>query len=111
MACIAPLNNQVVGSSAFDWFSQCGVGVTITQDEDAAVALDTLPWEHAWEVSADETLQFFWFESIGCHLVLSVDSGSGWIKGFLLSEQRSWWCPGGSQALSDSFDSSNQGWN
>ena len=91
--------------------SQHGIEVTVAEDENAAVAIDTLPGKHALEVSANETLQFFQFDCIGCHLVLSVSSGSGWIKGFLLSEQRSRWCSGGSQALSDLFDPAHDCWN
>ena len=109
-ACIMPLD-QVVCPSAFDWFSKCGIGVMIAEDEDAAEALDALPGEHAWWVSADEASQFFQFESIGCHLVLPVDSGLWWVKWFFLSEERSQWCSGGLQSLSDLSDSSHQGWN
>ena len=42
-------SDQMIGMAAFDWFSQCGIGVAIAEDENMAVAFDTLPWEHAWE--------------------------------------------------------------
>ena len=36
-ACITALN-QVVGSLALDWFSKDGIGITVTEDEDMAMA-------------------------------------------------------------------------
>ena len=45
-ACVMALN-QVVCTPALDWFCQDCIGVTVAEDEDAAVSLSALPWEHA----------------------------------------------------------------
>ena len=110
VACITSLD-QVVRPSALDGFSWCGIGIMVAQCGDVTVSLDALPRKGSWWVCAHETLQFFQFECIGCDLVLSVDSGSWWVKWFLLSEEWFRWCSGGSQALSDLFDSSHWSWN
>ena len=72
VACITPLD-QVVCSSALDWFSQDDVGITVAECEDAAVAFQASEWKHAWEVCADEALQLFKFKCIGCDLVASIN--------------------------------------
>ena len=71
-ACIIPLD-QVVRPSALDGFSQCGIGIMVTECANVAVSFDALPWKGTGEVCVDETLQFFQFECIGCDLVLSVN--------------------------------------
>ena len=102
--------NQMVGLSAFDWFSQDDIGITVAKNKDATVTLHTLPWKHAWEVCADEALQLFKFKCIGCDLVAAVKPGTRWIQWFFLSEEWIWWGPSGSESLSCSLDLAHDGW-
>ena len=107
-ACIMSFD-QVVCSSAFDWFSQDGVGVTVTKHEDIAVALAASEGEHAREVCACESFEFFQFECIDCDLVASVQAWSRWIKWFFLCEDWIWWGSSGSCSLSGSLNSAHDG--
>ena len=108
-ACITPFD-EVVCSHALDWFSQDGVGVTVVQCEDTAVALIGSPGEHAREVCACQSFQFFKFKGIDCHLVASVKPRSRWVWWFFLSEDWIGWRLCGSDVLSGSLDPAQDGW-
>lgn len=103
VACITSLD-QMVCSSAFDWFTKNDIGIIVTECENMTVAFVAAPWKHAREVCACQSFEFFKFKCIDCDLVASVNAGSRWVWWLLLGEDWIWWCPCGSCSLSGSLD-------